>query len=435
MTMYTETVWIFLIMVVTFVLSSWKLKSAEISMVITAIVGGIAGLVISKLPFEPRFVVEGMFTYLDLTLTFITATIFINIYSKTGSLNNIVRTLVSKFYKTKWILFFFLAILMLIPGALTGAGSVSILVMGGMVATVLGYMGIEKTKITGFVFIMAILSAAAPPINLWAMLMAAGANMPYVGFDLLLLVPVVLVMIVAVFSMLRKGVPQSKEDILASLPPKTEGMGLLRIAIPPIFLIGIILLSKYAAFKVPVFGLPFTFVMCTIVALLCSVKKLKLSEIWDVISKTVEQVFPLVATLISVGVLVTFMTYTGVRGLIAITFITLPILLTYPMVLFFGPFAQGSLSYGSAVIIGTPLIFLFNTLGRDTTITAAALSLIFPIGDCLPPSRIVARLAIETVGYEGGYLKFLKSLIIPIVVLAAYAMTMLVNYRWFSFLK
>jgi hypothetical protein len=36
--------------------------------------------------------------------------------------------------------------------------------------------------VAAFVFMLGILSAA-PPINVWAMLMAAGANMPYVGFD------------------------------------------------------------------------------------------------------------------------------------------------------------------------------------------------------------------------------------------------------------
>ena len=39
-----------------------------------------------------------------------------------------------------------LAVLMLIPGALTGAGSVTVLIVGGMVATVLGYMGIREAQ-------------------------------------------------------------------------------------------------------------------------------------------------------------------------------------------------------------------------------------------------------------------------------------------------
>ena len=42
------------------------------------------------------------------------------------------------------------------------------------------------------------MSAAAPPINLWAMMAAAGANMPYVGFG----APLAILSVVgAVFSM------------------------------------------------------------------------------------------------------------------------------------------------------------------------------------------------------------------------------------------
>ena len=57
------------------------------------------------------------------------------------------------------------------------------------------------------------------------------------------------------------------------------------------------------------------------------------------------QVFPLLATVISVGVLVNIMAATGVRGLIAITFVTLPVVLIYVFAPFVLPLAQGSLGY------------------------------------------------------------------------------------------
>jgi CitMHS family citrate-Mg2+:H+ or citrate-Ca2+:H+ symporter len=104
------------------------------------------------------------------------------------------------------------------------------------------------------------------------------------------------------------------------------------------------------------------------------------------------------------------------------------------LVLVFGPFAQGSLSYGSAVILGTPIIFLFNNLGFNVTVVTAALSLIFPIGDCLPPSRIVGRLSIESVKYEEGYMSFLKSALVPILFMAAVALIMFIFPNQFKFL-
>ena len=120
-----------------------------------------------------------------------------------------------------------LGLLMLIPGALTGAGVVSVLVVGGLVAAVLRLMGLSEQRVAAFVFMLGILSAVAPPINVWAMLMAAGANMPYVGFDLVLLVPV---LVVAAFTVVYLGwgaVPQSKEAILAGLPAAAAGHDLV----------------------------------------------------------------------------------------------------------------------------------------------------------------------------------------------------------------
>jgi hypothetical protein len=126
------------------------------------------------------------------------------------------------------------------------------------------------------------------------------------------------------------------------------------------------------------------------------------------------------------------MTATGVRGLLAITFITLMVFI-YITALLFAPFAQGSLSYGSAIILGTPIIFLFNSIGLNVTVTAAALSFLFPLGDCLPPSRIVGRLTVETVGYEGSYMSFLKAIAIPWLFMGAIGLLMLIfPNRWIS---
>jgi len=69
------------------------------------------------------------------------------------------------------------------------------------------------------------------------------------------------------------------------------------------------------------------------------------------------------------------------RGRIAIIFVTLPVDLVDTFALIVPPLAQGSLSYSSGIILGTPLIFLFNSVGVNVTITATALSLIFPLGD------------------------------------------------------
>lgn len=430
MSMYTETSIVLAVMVAVFALCSWKLKSPEISMVVTAIAGAFAG----KLGFPVRLLVEGTFTYFDVGLIFVTASIFINLYSETGAMNALVRKMVERFYDSKWILFSILAIIMLIPGALTGAGSVSMFVVGGMIATVLHYMGITSARTTAFIYVTSMLAAVAPPINLWAMLMAAQANMPYVGFTVPLIVPILFITAFTVIFLLRGGTPQPKEKILAELPPLAKGMNWFRIILPMGTFLVIVILSKYAAFYMPTIGLPLNFLVCGAISIACDPQRKPMSKWYKVITDTIEQVFPLLATVISVGVLVNIMTATGVRGLIAITFVTLPVTFIYLTAIFFLPMAQGSLSYGSAIILGTPLIFLFNSIGFNVTIVAAALSLIFPLGDCMPPSRISGRVAIEVSGYEGSYMSFLRAIAIPALFMGFTALIMLMNANFFSFL-
>ena len=81
-------------MVAAFVLGSKFLKSTEISMALA----GVVAIVISWIhgwTVEPiRVIVEGLFTNMDLAMTFIFATLFINIYASSGALNAITRGLV-----------------------------------------------------------------------------------------------------------------------------------------------------------------------------------------------------------------------------------------------------------------------------------------------------------------------------------------------------
>ncbi len=424
-------------MVVAFVLSSKYLKSTEISMAISGVVA-IAFATIHGWTQEPvKLMVEGLFTNLDLAILFVCASLFINIYSDTGAMAALTRKLV-KTFDSKWVLMTFMAVFMLIPGAITGAGSVSVFVVGGLVATVDRYMGLSDKKTAAFVFVFAILSAAAPPINLWTMLMTAQANMPYVGFELLLLIPI---LIVGAFTIVLLGwgaQRQPKEVILEKMPTtsvKLDGFGgWLRILVPMVFLVVLILLSLYAPFVTPVLGLPLMFVLCAVVALVCSPNPFSIKHLGNIVSDTMEQVFPLLATVISVGVLQNGMAASGVKGIIGTAFVLLPVIWIYITVLIVGPFAQGSMSYGSAVVIGTPLIFMFNTAGMNTIVVCAALSLIFPIGDCLPPSRIVGRITIEAVEYKGTYTSFLKQIALPCMLLGGLALIMLIYPNVFAFL-
>lgn len=425
-------------MVITFILCGKFLKSTEFSMAAAGVVGVIFGWAHGWTQEPVKVLVEGLFTNLDLAILFVCASLFVNVYSESGALTAVTRKMVAK-VNSKWVLMCFMAIFMLVPGALTGAGSVSVFVMGGLVATIIRLMGVSEKKTTAFVFIFAILSAAAPPINLWTMLMTAQANMPYVGFEKLLMVPI---LIVGLFSIVYLGwgaKRKPKEEILAALPTVSEkydgAMGWVRIIAPIATLLLLFVLALVLPFSLPVLGLPLMFIISMLVAIALNPKKTAFKGYVDIFSRTVEQVFPLVATVLSVGILQNAMSASGVKGLIGTSFVLLPFVWIYATVLFFAPFAQGAMSYGSAIVIGTPLIFMFNTAGLSTTVVCAALSLMFPIGDCLPPSRIVGRLTIEATGYKGSYGSFLKAIALPCILLGLIALVMLIYPNSFTFLK
>jgi CitMHS family citrate-Mg2+:H+ or citrate-Ca2+:H+ symporter len=207
-----------------------------------------------------------------------------------------------------------------------------------------------------------------------------------------------------------------------------------RAAIPLVILLALALAAKYAAFAVPTLGFPLIFVICALATVALDPVRRPARRWLEVVNQTVEQVFPLVATMVSVGVLVNILAATGVRGLIAISFVALPIVGIYATSLLVCPLAQGSLGFGSAVILGTPLIFVFNAVGANVTVVAAAFSMLFALGDCLPPSRIVGRTAIETVGYTGSYGTFLKATAVPWLFMGLVALAMLVWSKGFAFL-
>lgn len=432
-----DIVIILIAMAAAFVICSKLLKSTEISMAIAGVVAVLISTAHGWTTEPVKIIVEGLFTNLDLAMTFFFATLFINIYSSSGAMNAVTRSVVTH-VNNKWLLLALMAVLMLIPGAITGAGSVSVFVLGGIVYSIVRFMGLSEKKANAFVFVFAIMGAAAPPINLWTMLMTAQANMPYIGFELLLIIPIV---IAGAFTIIYLGWGSkrtSKEEILATMPEvetKLQGAGgLVRIILPLAALIVMFVLTLVIPFSFPVLGLPLMFVICGIIAIICNPKKMSVKDYYKIVTDTMDQAFSLIATVLSIGIMQNAMAASGVKGLIGTAFVLLPFIWIYALILIVGPFSQGCMSYGSAIVIGTPLVFMFNTAGMNTTVVVAAMSLMFPIGDCLPPSRIVGRVTLETTGYEGSYMSFLKQIFLPCLVLGLLALIMLIKPGWFSFL-
>jgi CitMHS family citrate-Mg2+:H+ or citrate-Ca2+:H+ symporter len=101
-----------------------------------------------------------------------------------------------------------------------------------------------------------------------------------------------------------------------------------------------------------------------------------------------------------------------------VTAVTLPVVVVYATLFLVLPLSEAVLMWGSAPVIGVPLVLLFNTIGLNPIVALAGMSLIWPLGDALPPTAIIGRLTVNVAGYQGSYGSFLRACAVPAIVIA-----------------
>ncbi len=427
MSMFTYAELVLGVMVAVYIGAKAFKLSTELAMFAAALGGALAG----GFGLPSRHIAEGAMTYLDINLIFITATLFMNILKESGGVAFAVRGILTRFHRSRTLLVILLTILLLLPGALTGAGSVTVLITGGMVAVVLETMGVSRVRTAAIVFIIAGLSAAAPPVSLWAMMTAAGVNMPYVGFFWPLLLPCVILSLATIFLLAWRGEKVDLEKALAELPVPPEKMGWGRVFLPFLIFAGFIFIGRQWPHSTPVVGLPMMFVAAAATSFLLSPVKL---DFLTISRETIRRLLPLVGTLTCVGVLVQIMTLTGVRGLLAVTAVTLPVAVVFGTLFLVLPVSEAVLMWGAAPVLGVPLVLLFNNIGLDPIVALAGMSVIWPLGDALPPTAIIGRLTVEVVGYKEAYKGFLKACLVPAVIIMVVGTLMVIYSSRLSFL-
>jgi CitMHS family citrate-Mg2+:H+ or citrate-Ca2+:H+ symporter len=128
------------------------------------------------------------------------------------------------------------------------------------------------------------------------------------------------------------------------------------------------------------------------------------------------------------------MTLTGASGLIAVTVVTLPALVVILTLFLTLPVSESVLMWGAAPVLGVPLVLLFNTMNLDPVVALAGMSVIWPLGDAIPPTAIIGRLTVETVGMKESYRTFLKYCLIPAILIALAGTLMVVFSKKLAFL-
>lgn len=413
--------------------------STEISMLTATIAAILVHVILpqgedprSSLPFLEiiRHLAEGTVTYFDVCLVFLTATFFMTLYKESGGVAYIVKLIVKTFFARRIACLLLLTLVMLIPGAITGSGATAVLTVGGLVGAVLTAMGISEDRKVALIFILAAMSAACPPINLWAMMAAAGANMPFVGFTLPLAFLSIVGALFATFYLAGRGKPVNLDETLANLPEVPSGWNGVRVILPFAVLIVLVMAGRIWPANFPVVGLPLIFMISAGFVLLISPKQIR---VFDVAVTTVSNLKGLVGIMVIVGMLNQIMTLTGARGLLSLAVVTLPIGVIFGTLWLILPISEGVLQYAVAPLFGVPLIMLFNMLGYDPVISLSTWAVMLPLGDCLPPTAVVGRAAVMELDYKGDYYKgFVKTALVPMFFILALCTIVMIFSNEFS---
>ncbi|RXG64252.1 C4-dicarboxylate ABC transporter, partial [Candidatus Atribacteria bacterium 1244-E10-H5-B2] len=426
--MFTHAGMILVVMAVAFAVARWLKLTIELSMFAAAIAGALA----HGAGIPVRHIVDGAFTYYDVCLIFITATFFMNLLKEAGGVTYIIRSIITTFHKQRFVCLLLLTLVLLVPGALTGSGAVTVLIMGTMVGSVLTYMGISETRTAAIIFLCAAMSAAAPPINLWAMMAAAGSNMPYVGFMQPLLIITVSGALLSMFILGWKGKAVDLEKALKELPKPPEKMNFLRVIIPFLVFFVLVLAGRIWPFQMPILGLPLMFLISALAVFAISPKKLPVLEI---ASNTIRQLIPLVGIMIVVGILIQIMALSGARGLISLGVVTLPLTVLFATLWLILPWSEGLVQYAAAPLLGIPLILLFNMKGLNPIIALSAMAVMWPLGDCLPPTAVVGRATVIELKYKGSYYgEFVKTCLVPMLIILFICTLFIIFSKQLSFL-
>ncbi len=395
---------IFICMLATFALSIFLIKMpAGVSLMLAAVVGALIGG--QGLPV--RHLVEGGFGFLEAILIISTAMIFMRVMEDTGALAGISKGILRLFYRYPTLLIIVITLFVMFPGMLTGLSSTCILTTGALVAPILINIGMPRLAAGALIAMAAVFGEVAPPISIPVMIIGGGVDMPYIGFGIPLLLvsfpPALITALYFRFRFLPKYNIETVKEYLDKSENEKFGIKLyIPIAFVIIYMIGEIRFHEY----VPHLGVPLIFIVGTLMGLLTK----KGVRLIDVSRKALSSAMPVMAILVGVGMFLQILALTGVRGYLAVTALDMPEGIRY--------FAAGLMpfmgsAYGSASIIGVPLVYVF--IGKSTLVVTAALVLMAALGDLMPPPALICAYSSQIIE-EKNHFKILRTCLIPIAI-------------------
>ncbi len=417
------SLWILGLMVAFFAFVSFRWKwPIGIGLAASALLGGLLGgtpLWAGEGRGLLRHLVEGAFVYIDPMLIMASAIFFMKCIEDSGLLSALNLRILRHLGRSPFWLSILLAAFVAFPGLLTGLTTASVLTTGAIASVPLIKLGMDRRRVGAFIAIAAIIGMVAPPINLPVMIIGGGVDMPYIGFTLPLLL---LCIPTLVLSSLWLAYPSLRgvdvTPVLAELddgPWQRHGVKLL---LPLLVVLALMSGPRLFPGVWPSIGLPLTFVLGSVVALVSGdrVRLLRAAR------GATHQALPVMAILVGVGCFIQVMTLGGMRGELVIACLQLPDWLLFAGITVSMPLFGAVSAFGSASVLGVP--FLLALLGRPEIWVGAGLSMMASLGDLMPPTALSGIFAAQVVG-EPNYLKVLRHCLLPAALLAAWALVVI----------
>jgi len=380
-----------------------------------------AGAALNGHWFPLRHLVEGAFSYLDPVLVIATATIFMRVLAEGGALGSIGSAVERGLGRRPVVLLPVLMGIVMFPGMITGSSTASVLTTGAMAAAILIRMGAARERAAAFVAMGSILGMIAPPVNIPAMLIGGGIDLPYVGFArplLLISVPLALLVAYALGWQVLRGPAGAPDVAAASLHPRLH----LAPALVPIAVTVVLMLAPQAwPGRVPDIGLPLVFAVSAVAAVVVSPR----FGVLKTLHAATDEALPVLGILCGVGAFIQVMTLTGARGWLVAQMLGAPSWALVVAAAVSMPLFGAISAFGSASVLGVP--FLLALLGRNEVVTAAALSLLAGLGDLMLPAALAGTLAARVAGVDDR-MRVLRRCLWPAALAAAVAAVVL----WWS---
>ena len=422
-----------LVMVGVFALASFAFKQPiAVALAIAAIVGAL----VSGNGVPVDMLIEGSFGYLDTILIIFAAMIFMKTVQHIGLMESAAAWMIRRFRVLPFRLTMGITALLMLPGMITGSSSAAVLTAGAIVTPTLLRLGVPPVKAAAAIALAAIYGMPAPPINIPAMIIGGGIDMPYVGFGIPLLICTVPL---AIFTGMLLIFPSLKLSAQAACGGGADDgeleQELTRMARAPLtprlmlpFFVLIVLLGgeRLVPQIAPSLGMPLAF-------LLAAASGLLTGRDWkpmEAATEAIQAALPVAGILVGVGMFIEIMTLTGVRGFFVVSALALPAWLLYVGIATSLPLFGAVSAYGSATVLGVP--FLLALLGQNEIVVGSALSLIAGLGDLMPPTALAGLFAAQVVGVD-NYFKVLKVCLLPAVVTAVWGILIILGANWYPF--